>query len=91
MDHIIIMIEEFFVQFLILLNNHIIVLTVCYAIAEATIVKQYGNSMQTIRNDTRDLTWFAINVIATSTSTEIEQFHYDRKNLQDESSYHSQI
>ena len=38
--------------------------------------------MQTIRNNTEDLTWFTVNVIATSTGTENEQFHYELEDLQ---------
>ena len=38
--------------------------------------------MQTIRNNTSDLTWLTINVIATFIGTENEQFHYKYKDLQ---------
>ena len=47
--------------------------------------------MQTIRNNAKDLAWFTINVIATSTGTESKQFHYKMKRYKDESSFLSQL
>ena len=45
------------------------------------------NSLQTIRNNTIDLMWFTINVIATFTGTENKEFHYRMQRLQGESSF----
>ena len=53
----------------------------CCATAEAKSMNNNEttrNSMQT-RKWLKKLTWFTINVIATSTGTENKQFHYDRK------------
>ena len=47
--------------------------------------KQYRNNKkfnETIRKRHQELMWFTINVIATSTNTEINNYHYKPQRLQ---------